>query len=132
MGCWLDIDSDTHCEHILCKSLSVVPCCKPLMYKFVFNSCSVCLGVMLGPIVLFVLVLLKLVLNAPLCNPVFEELLELVLLGEAAVGTRCPYCKEERMKRKRINFAPTHNERFTFASINQVSFSALLSAQRWR
>lgn len=88
-------DEDTHCEHILCKSLSVVPCCKPLMYKFVFDSCSVCWGVVLGPIVLFVFVLLKLVLKVPLCDPVFDELLEFVLLGEAAVGTRCPYCKEK-------------------------------------
>lgn len=39
-------------------------------------------------------VLLKLVLNVPLCDPVFDELLELVLLGDAAVGTRCPYCKD--------------------------------------
>lgn len=30
----------------------------------------------------------------PLWEPVFDELLEFVLLGEAAVGTRCPYCKE--------------------------------------
>ena len=49
---------------------------------------------MLGPIVLFVLVLLKLVLKVPLCDPVFDELLEFVLLGDAAVGTRCPYCKK--------------------------------------
>ena len=85
---------DTHCEHILCKSLSVVDWFKPLIYKFVFESCSVCWGVVLGPIVLFVFVLLKLVLNVPLCDPVFDELLELVLLGDAAVGTRCPYCNE--------------------------------------
>lgn len=57
---------------------------------------SVCWGVVLGPIVLFVFVLLKLVLNVPLCDPVFDELLELVLLGDAAVGTRCPYCKKEK------------------------------------
>jgi hypothetical protein len=38
--------------------------------------------------VLFVFVLLKLVLKVPLCDPVFDELLELVLLGDAAVGTR--------------------------------------------
>jgi hypothetical protein len=66
------------------------------MYKFVFDSCSVCWGVVLGPIVLFVFVLLKLVLKVPLCDPVFDELLEFVLLGEAAVGTRCPYCKKRR------------------------------------
>jgi hypothetical protein len=53
----------------------------------------------LGPM-LFVFVLLKLVLNVPLCDPVFDELLELVLLGDAAVGTRCPYCKERRNKKK--------------------------------
>lgn len=86
-----EILGNTYCEHIFCKSLSVVPCCKPLIYKFVFDNCSVCWGVLLGPIVLFVFVLLKLVLNVPLCDPVFEELLEFVLLGEAAVGTRCPY-----------------------------------------
>lgn len=81
---------DTYCAHILTKSLSVVPCCKPLMYKFVFDNCSPCWGVLLGPIVFTVLLvlLLKLVLNVPLCDPVLEELLELVLLGDAAVGTR--------------------------------------------
>lgn len=30
----------------------------------------------------------------PLWDPVFDELLEFVLLGDAAVGTRWPYCKE--------------------------------------
>lgn len=82
------------------------------MYKFVFDSCSVCWGVVLGPIVLFVFVLLKLVLKVPLCDPVFEELLEFVLLGEAAVGTRCPYCKKIEKKNwgkfRDINFTPTH------------------------
>lgn len=39
----------------------------------------------------FVLVLLRLVLKVPLCEPVFDELLEFVLLGDAAVGTRWPY-----------------------------------------
>lgn len=75
------------------------------MYKFVFDSCSVCWGVVLGPIVLFVFVLLKLVLKVPLCDPVLEELLEFVLLGEAAVGTRCPYCGGERDER--INTSDT-------------------------
>ena len=48
----------------------------------------------------FVLLKLKLVLNVPLCDPVFDELLELVLLGDAAVGTRCPYWKEQERRRK--------------------------------
>lgn len=88
----------THCAHILTRSLSVVPCCKPLIYKLVFDNCSPCCGVLLGPIVLTVLfvLLLKLVLNVPLCDPVFDELLEFVLLGDAAVGTRWPYCKEKK------------------------------------
>lgn len=81
----------TYCAHILTKSLSVVPCCKPLIYKFVFDNCSWACGVPLGPIVVFVLVLLRLVLNVPLWEPVFDELLEFVLLGDAAVGTLCPY-----------------------------------------
>ena len=98
------IKTSTYCEHILCKSLSVVPCCKPLIYKFVFDSCSVCWGVVLGPIVLFVFVLLKLVLNVPLCDPVFDELLELVLLGDAAVGTRCPYCNNNKEENNNIRY----------------------------
>lgn len=76
------------------------------MYKFVFDSCSVCWGVVLRPIVLFVFVLLKLVLKVPLCDPVFDELLEFVLLGEAAVGTRCPYYEmmsEKEKKRERTH-----------------------------
>lgn len=63
------------------------------------DSCSVCCGVLLGPIVLFVLVLLRLVLSVPLWEPVLDELLEFVLLGDAAVGTRWPYCK---VKQRRI------------------------------
>ena len=66
------------------------------------DSCSWAIGVPpFGPIVWLVLVLLRLVLMVPLCEPVLEELLEFVLLGEAAVGTRCPYCckREEREKR---------------------------------
>lgn len=58
------------------------------MYKFVFDNVSCTCGVPLGPIVVFVFVLLRLVLNVPLCEPVFDELLEFVLLGDAAVGTR--------------------------------------------
>lgn len=50
---------------------------------------------LLGPIVIFVFVLLRLVLNVPLWEPVFDELLEFVLLGDVAVGTRWPYCKEK-------------------------------------
>lgn len=50
--------------------------------------------------VLFVFVLLKLVLKVPLCDPVFDELLEFVLLGDAAVGTRCPYCNEKEEQKK--------------------------------
>lgn len=80
---------------MLTRSLSVVPCCKPLIYKFVFDSCSPCCAeLLLGPIVLLtvlLVLLLKLVLSVPLCDPVFDELLEFVLLGEAAVGTRWPY-----------------------------------------
>lgn len=65
------------------------------MYRFVLESCSWAIGVPpFGPIVWLVLVLLRLVLMVPLWEPVFDELLEFVLLGEAAVGTRCPYCKE--------------------------------------
>lgn len=41
------------------------------------------------------LVLLRLVLSVPLWEPVLDELLEFVLLGDAAVGTRWPYCKGE-------------------------------------
>ena len=74
---------------------------------------------MLGPIVLFVLVLLKLVLKVPLCDPVFDELLEFVLLGDAAVGTRCPYCKKmikndkylkEHLKRTKCRFMVQFSE----------------------
>lgn len=58
---------------------------------------------LLGPIVLFVLVvLLRLVLRVPLCEPVLDELLEFVLLGDAAVGTRCPYYEEGRRERERV------------------------------
>lgn len=69
------------------------------MYKLVLDSCSCTWGVPLGPIVLFVFVLLRLVLRVPLWDPVLDELLELVLLGDAAVGTRCPYWKIQK-KRK--------------------------------
>lgn len=55
-----------------------------------------------------VFVLLKLVLKVPLCDPVFVELLEFVLLGDAAVGTRCPYCKRRR-KERHISSTPRHN-----------------------
>lgn len=85
----------THSVHMVTKSLSVVPCCKPRMYKLVLDNCSppgcwgcCCVAVPLGPIVLLVLVvLLRLVLSVPLCDPVLDELLEFVLLGDAAVGT---------------------------------------------
>lgn len=91
---------------MLIRSLSVVPCWRPLIYKFVLDNCSFCCGVLLGPIVLFVFVLLKLVLNVPLCDPVFDELLEFVLLGEAAVGTRWPYYNKESNKK---NILINHN-----------------------
>jgi ATP-dependent RNA circularization protein (DNA/RNA ligase family) len=69
--------------------------------------------------VLFVFVLLKLVLNVPLCDPVFDELLELVLLGEAAVGTRCPYCKRKKEKK---------DIRFMIKSISQQIESLSMSS----
>lgn len=94
----LQFELDTYCWHILTKSLSVVHCCRPLIYKFVFDNVSCTCCVPLGPIVVFVFVLLRLVLNVPLCEPVFDELLEFVLLGDAAVGTRWPYCKNNRKK----------------------------------
>lgn len=97
------------------------------MYKFVFDSCSVCWGVVLGPIVLFVFVLLKLVLNVPLCDPVFDELLEFVLLGEAAVGTRCPYCKGRR-KERHISSTPRHNG--DHSEIHQSSAFVIDSTRR--
>lgn len=50
----------------------------------------------------FVLVLLRLVLKVPLCEPVFDELLEFVLLGDAAVGTRWPYWKEKERKKIKL------------------------------
>lgn len=70
----------------------MVHCCSPRIYKLVLDSDSWPCGVPFGPIVVFVFVLLRLVLSVPLCEPVFDELLEFVLLGEAAVGTRWPYC----------------------------------------
>lgn len=77
--------------------MSVVHCWRPLMYKFVFDKVSWTCGVPFGPIVVFVFVLLRLVLIVPLWEPVFDELLEFVLLGDAAVGTRGPYynCRVE-------------------------------------
>lgn len=51
-----------------------------------------------------VFVLLRLVLKVPLCEPVFDELLEFVLLGDAAVGTRVMYYQKkmvDKMKKKR-------------------------------
>lgn len=50
--------------------------------------------------VIFVFVLLRLVLMVPLCDPVFDELLEFVLLGDAAVGTRVMYCQIEKQIEK--------------------------------
>lgn len=47
-----------------------------------------------------VFVLLRLVLKVPLCEPVFDELLEFVLLGDAAVGTRVMYCNLDIEKKK--------------------------------
>lgn len=67
------------------------------MYKLVFDNVSVaggccccCCGVALPFVatVVFVFVLLRLVLTVPLCDPVLDELLEFVLLGDVAVGTR--------------------------------------------
>lgn len=49
----------------------------------------------------------------PLWEPVFDELLEFVLLGDAAVGTRCPYCNE-REKEREIKI-PVHEDRLTAA-----------------
>lgn len=86
----------TYCWHMLIKSLSVVHCWRPLMYKFVFDKVSWTCGVPFGPMVVFVL--LRLVLKVPLCEPVFDELLEFVLLGDAAVGTRVMYYKMEMRK----------------------------------
>lgn len=72
------------------------------MYRLVLDSDSWPCGVPFGPIVVFVLVLLRLVLSVPLCEPVLDELLEFVLLGEAAVGTRWPYCAEYNRGDKRL------------------------------
>lgn len=83
---------------MLIKSLSVVHCWRPLMYKFVFDKVSWTCGVPFGPMVVFVL--LRLVLKVPLCEPVFDELLEFVLLGDAAVGTRVMYCNLDIEKKK--------------------------------
>lgn len=99
------------------------------MYKFVFDSCSVCWGVVLGPIVLFVFVLLKLVLKVPLCDPVFDELLEFVLLGEAAVGTRCPYCKRRRKKGTLVTHLDTME--ITRRFINQAPLLPTRLGWRW-
>lgn len=84
----------SYCWHMLTKSLSVVHCWRPLMYRFVFDKVSWTCGVPFGPMV--VCVLLSVVLWVPLCEPVFDELLELVLLGDAAVGTRGMYWNEKR------------------------------------
>lgn len=69
---------------MLTRSLSVVFCVSPRMYRLVLLSCcSPDCGAML---------LLREVLSVPLCDPVLLLLLEFVLAGEAAVGTRCdPY-----------------------------------------
>lgn len=75
------------------------------MYKLVLDSDSWPCGVPFGPIVAFVFVLLRLVLSVPLCEPVFDELLEFVLLGEAAVGTRWPYCCKWGETRKKTTLS---------------------------
>lgn len=87
LSLWNTPSHNTHIEHIWTRSLSVVFWFRPRMYRFVFDSCSPAGP---GP-----MLLLRLVLSVPLCEPVLELELLLVLAGEAAVGTRWdPYCNK--------------------------------------
>lgn len=102
----------TYCWHMLIRSLSVVHCWRPLMYKFVFDKVSWTCGVPFGPMVVFVL--LRLVLKVPLCEPVFDELLEFVLLGDAAVGTRVIYYTKWMRKKSMDNEKKKRNRMSTY------------------